>query len=82
MITQSERSVLSDMYDKYNDKVFQAFNSFERVKKSYLSKFDYSYNFGDWRDSVIRRFADIKPTQNEPVSKIKLKLKAAYDEAW
>jgi len=81
MMTDSERSVLSDMFDKYNDKVFQAVKSFNRSKKSYLSKFDYSYDFGDWRDSVTKKFANITPTQFEPVSKIKPKLKATYDEA-
>lgn len=81
MITQSERSVLSDMYDKYNDKVLQAVESFNRTKKSYLAKFDYSYDFGDWRNGVNKKFANITPTQFEPVSKIKPKLKATYEEA-
>lgn len=63
MITQSERSVLSDMYDKYNDKVLQAVESFNRTKKSYLAKFDYSYDFGDWRNGVNKKFANITPTQ-------------------
>lgn len=81
MITQSERSVLSDMYDKYNDKVLQAVESFNRTKKSYLAKFDYSYDFGDWRNGVNKMFANITPTQFEPVSKIKPKLKATYEEA-
>lgn len=81
VITGSERSVLRDMYDKYNDKVLQAFNSFAREKKSYLSKFDYSYDFGDWKDSVIKKFGNIKPTHFEPVSKIRPKLKAAYEDA-
>lgn len=80
-ITQSERSVLSDMYDKYNDKVLQVVESFGRAKKSYLAKFDYSYNFGDWRDGITNKFANITPTQFEPVSKIKTKLKATYDDA-
>lgn len=81
MMADSARSVLSDMYDKYNDKVFQAFKSFDRAKKSYLSKFDYSYDFGDWKDNVTKKFANITPTQFEPVSKIKPKLKAAYENA-
>lgn len=42
MMTSSESSVLLDMFDKYNDKVFQAVKSLDRSKKSYLSKFDYS----------------------------------------
>lgn len=81
MMTSSESSVLLDMFDKYNDKVFQAVKSLDRSKKSYLSKFDYSYDFGDWRDSVAKKFANITPTQFEPVSKIKPKLKATYDKA-
>lgn len=81
MMTDSERSVLSDMFDKYDDKVSQAKESFGRIKKSYLAKFDYSYNFGDWRDGITNKFANITPTQFEPVSKIKTKLKATYDEA-
>ena len=81
MITDSARSVLSDMFDKYDDKVRQAVESFGRTKKSYLSKFDYSYDFGDWRDGVTKKFANITPTQFEPVSKIKPKLKATYEEA-
>ena len=81
VITDSERSVLRDMYDKYNDKVSQAFNSFAREKKSYLSKFDYSYNFGDWKDGITKKFANIKPSRYEPVSQVRAKLKAAYDEA-
>lgn len=79
MLTDSERSVLSDMFDKYDDKVRQAVESFDRTKKSYLAKFDYSYDFGDWRDGITNKFANITPTQFEPVSKIKLK--ATYDEA-
>lgn len=81
MMTDSARSVLSDMFGKYDDKVRQAVESFGRTKKSYLSKFDYSYDFGDWMDGVTKKFANITPTQFEPVSKIKPKLKATYDEA-
>lgn len=81
MMTDSERSVLSDMFDKYDDKVRLAVESFGRTKKSYLAKFDYSYDFGDWKDGVTKKFANITPTQFEPVSKIKPKLKATYDEA-
>ena len=81
MMTDSERSVLSDMFDKYDDKVRQAVESFGRIKKSYLAKFDYSYDFGDWRDGINKKFANITPTQFEPVSKIKPKLKATYEEA-
>lgn len=81
MIIQSERSVLSDMFDKCSNKVLQAEESFGRAKKSYLSKFDYSYDFGDWRDGVTKKFANITPTQFEPVSKIQPKLKATYEEA-
>lgn len=81
MMTDSARSVLSDMFDKYDDKVRQAVESFGRTKKSYLAKFDYSYDFGDWMDGVTKKFANITPTQFEPVSKIKPKLKATYDEA-
>lgn len=81
VITDSERSVLRDMYDKYDDKVSQAFNSFAREKKSYLSKFDYSYNFGDWKDGITKKFANIKPSRYEPVSQVRAKLKDAYDEA-
>ena len=81
MMDDSARSVLRDMYDKYNDKVSQAFNSFAREKKSYLSKFDYSYNFGDWKDGITKKFANIKPSRYEPVSQVRAKLKAAYDEA-
>lgn len=81
VLTDSERSVLSDMFYKYNDKVRQAIWSFGSIKKSYLAKFDYSYNFGDWRDGITNKFANITPTQFEPVSKIKTKLKATYEEA-
>lgn len=81
MITQSERSVLSDMYDKYSYKVLQAAKSFEMKKASYLSKFDYSYDFGDWKDSITKKFNNIEPSQFEPVSKKKLKLKATYEDA-
>lgn len=81
MMTDSERSVLSDMFDKYDDKVRQAVESFDRIKKSYLAKFDYSYDFGDWRDGITKKFENITPTQFEPVSKIRPKLKATYDEA-
>lgn len=81
MMADSARYVLSDMYDKYNDKVRQAVEAFGRTKKSYLAKFDYSYDFGDWRDGVTKKFANITPTQFEPVSKIKPKLKATYEEA-
>lgn len=81
MITDSERSLLSDMYHRYEDRVYQAFKSFEGYKKSYLSKFDYSYDFGDWKDNVRKKFTDIAPTQFEQVSKIRSKVKATYDEA-
>lgn len=81
MMTDSARSVLSDMFDKYDDKVRQAVEAFGRTKKSYLAKFDYSYDFGDWRDGVTKKFANITPTQFEPVSKIQPKLKATYEEA-
>lgn len=81
MMTDSARSVLSDMFDKYDDKVRQAVEAFGRTKKSYLAKFDYSYDFGDWRDVVTKKFANITPTQFEPVSKIQPKLKATYEEA-
>lgn len=80
-ITQSERSVLSDMYDRYMDRVFQEVKSFERYKKTYLSKFDYSYDFGNWKDNVRKKFDGITPTQFEPVSKIRPKVKTTYEEA-
>ena len=78
MITDSERSLLSDMYHRYEDRVYQAFKSFEGYKKSYLSKFDYSYDFGDWKDNVRKKFTDIAPTQFEQVSKIRSKVKTKH----
>ena len=81
MMVENERSVLSEMYDRYQDKVFQSFISFERYKKNYLSKFDYSYDFGDWKNNIAKKFGNITPTQFEPVSKIQPKVKATYDEA-
>lgn len=80
MMTDSERSVLSDIFEKYSDKVSQAVRDFGEVKKSYLSKFDYSYDFGDWKKSIAKKFANITPSPFEPVSKMQPKLKAAYDE--
>ena len=81
VMTDNQQKVLSDMIDKYNERVFKAANDFNQYKASFLKKFDYSYDFGDWRDKVGQKMASIKPTQFTPVDKLRTKVKATYEEA-
>lgn len=81
VMTDGERLALSDLVDKYNSRILHAAQEFDRYKKGYLSKFDYSYDFGDWKENITKKFANLTPTQFKTTKEMYPEVKAAYEEA-
>lgn len=80
LMIDSEQQALSTMIDKYNSRILHTAQDFDRYKKRYLSKFDYSYDFGDWKSNITKKFANLTPTQFKPVKEMHSEVKATYEE--
>lgn len=81
VMTTKQEQELSEMIDRYEEKVLASVKAFDAYKKSLLSKFDYSYDFGDWKDNVRQKFANITPSQFETANDLRPKIKLAYEDA-
>lgn len=80
-MTNSQEKKLSDMVDKYNEKIAQSAMGFNSYRDSFWKKFDYSYDFGDWKKQVLNRFSSIKPTLFNTSKDLKPQIKLLYEEA-
>lgn len=81
IMTDRQEKILYDMVDKYNRQVVRAATEFNNYKSSFLKKFDYSYDFGDWKSDVTARFANIRPTQFTPAKDLRAEVKRTYKSA-
>lgn len=81
VMTGKQEQELSEMIDKYEEKALASAKAFDAYKKSLLSKFDCSYDFGDWKDNVRQKFANITPSQFETANDLRPKIKLAYEDA-
>lgn len=81
VMTSKQEQELSEMIEKYEEKVLASAKAFDAYKKGLLSKFDYSYDFGDWKDNARRKFANITPSQFETANDLRPKIKLAYEDA-
>lgn len=81
LMTSRQEEILFDMISKYNSQVMRAATEFGKYKKGFLDKFDYSYDFGEWKSDVAARFANIRPTQFTPVKDLRTKVGQTYENA-
>lgn len=81
LMTSRQENILFGMVSKYNAQVMRAAAEFGKYKKGLLDKFDYSYDFGEWKSDVAARFANIRPTQFTPVKDLRAKVKQTYENA-